>query len=116
MSLACQLVRLERSRWPASLDEVVVQLPERPRDAWGPMGYALVERGPPDGADRPLVYSRCGAAAGAKLAYPAGEPKFAYYYASPEDAERQTAPPGQFRDVSLWAPGAGARNGLNELK
>jgi hypothetical protein len=116
MSLACQLVRFERSRWPESLDEVAGLLPQRPRDAWGPMGYVIVKGGRADGGDRPMVYSRCGAAAGAKLAYPVREPKFGYYYASSEDAERRIPPPGQFRDVSLWAPGAEAPKGLREVE
>ena len=99
MSLACHLFRFEKSRWPASLAELLPYLPGEPVDAWGKEGYALVEL--PDGGDRPLAYSRCRSKDG--LFYRTDEPQYRYY--RNDDGElpaKEQVEGGQFRDVSLW--------------
>ncbi|HZL36684.1 MAG TPA: hypothetical protein VFC78_15295 [Tepidisphaeraceae bacterium] len=105
MSLACHLFRFEKSRWPASLDDLKAYLPAAPVDAWGPMGYVLVKGGLPDGADRPLVYSRCNSKDG--LFYRVDSPQYGFYPGdgSGRHADQQKEG-GQFRDVALWAPPA----------
>lgn len=100
MVLACRLFHFQKHRWPASLDELATLLPAKPVDAWGAMGYAVVKNGTPTG-DRPLVYSRANAPEGAKLEYPLAEPQFGFYGKLFPD---ERVPPGQFRDVTLWAP------------
>jgi hypothetical protein len=102
MSLACQIVRFDKGHWPASLDELVAELPAAPADAWGPMGYALVQHARPDGSHRPVVYSRYGVGETGTLFYPTGWPQFGYYNAN---GVKNAPVAGQFRDVSLWAPG-----------
>lgn len=99
MSLACQVFHFEKSRWPASLDELLPYLPAEPADFWGPMGYVLIKS--KDGPDRPLVYSRYGAAPGQTLAYPARDPWYQYYNRGSLGIPDQPIP-GQFRDVSPW--------------
>ncbi|MDB5296857.1 MAG: hypothetical protein JWO31_2840 [Phycisphaerales bacterium] len=99
MALACRLFRFRNQRWPASLDELAALLPAPPADAAGPMGYALVKAGLPDGGDRPLVYSRAGVPAGGRPAYPTAEPQFSHYS---NYVPGNRIPPGQFRDVTLW--------------
>ena len=114
MALACQIVRFDKGHWPASLDELLPDLPAPPADAWGKMGYALIKNGRPDGSHRPVVYSRRGVGEGAALAYPSAEPKFCYYnYGS--FGNTQIPIPGQFRDVSLWPP-TNLPAGLKQLR
>jgi hypothetical protein len=109
MSLACHVFQFERSRWPASLDELKTYLPDAPTDAWGAMGYALIKAGRPNGSDRPLVYSRCAARDG--FLYRIDEPQYGYYSDDGSGRPRaQQTQGGQFRDVTLWAP-TGPRNG-----
>lgn len=103
MSLACHLFFFEKSRWPASLDEVQQYLPAAPVDAWGTMGYVLVHNGTPDGKDRPLVYSRCDGD-GHTLAYPTREPVYGFYTNSYLRLAKDAHSAGQFRDVTLWTP------------
>jgi hypothetical protein len=103
MSLACHVYHFEKSRWPAAVADLLPYLPAAPVDASGPMGYVLIKAGRPDGADRPLVYSRNGAAAKDQLFYRVDEPQFGYYTQDgsdrPAKLQRQG---GQFRDVTLW--------------
>lgn len=98
MSLACQVFQFEKSRWPASLDELLPYLPAKPTDFWGPMDYAVIKG---TGPDRPLVYSRYGAAPGQTLAYPARDAWYQYYNRGSLGIPDQPIP-GQFRDVSTW--------------
>ena len=114
MSLACQLIRSDKGRWPTSLEEIVKELPEAPADWWGPHGYVLIEHGRPDGSHRPLVYSRHGTSDTGLLLYPTGEPQFSYYN-SGTLGTKGTPVAGQFRDVSLWEPG-NRPAGLQPLK
>ncbi len=58
MSLACHLFRFEKSRWPASLAELLPYLPGEPMDAWGKEGYVLVKL--LDGGDQTHTSPRCG--------------------------------------------------------
>jgi hypothetical protein len=102
MSLACHLFRFDKHGWPASVEELTAYLPAPPRDAWGAMGYVVIKAGRPDGADRPLVYSRCNSADG--LFYPVDEPQFSYYPGYPPGKPHNQG--GQFRDVTSWAPRA----------
>ena len=103
MSLACHLNRFEKSRWPAGTADLLPYLPAAPVDASGPMGYVLVKAGRPDGADRPLVYSRSEAGAKDELFYRVDEPQFSRYTQDGSDRpvklQRQG---GQFRDLTLW--------------
>src|SRR5207302_10023030 len=101
MSLACQIIRFDKGHWPASLDELVTELPAPPADAWGKMGYALLRNARPDGSHRPVVYSRYGSDEGPTLAYPTGGPQFGYYNSGLFN-NADIPIPGQFRDVSLW--------------
>jgi hypothetical protein len=103
MSLACHLYRFEKSRWPASIADLVSYLPAAPTDTWGAMGYVLIKADRLNGADRPLVYSRHQSKDG--LFYRVDDPQFGYYSGDGSDLSRN--PPkqgGQFRDVTLWAP------------
>jgi hypothetical protein len=112
MSLAAQLYRSEKSRWPASLDDLLPYLPAKPTDFWGPLGYVLI-RG--DGPDRPLVYSRCNAQPGQPLVYPVGTSVYSYYQAPSLGLKPQPVA-GQFRDVSPWLPPKSQPAGLRPLK
>ena len=99
MSLACHLFRFEKSRWPASVAELLPYLPGEPVDAWGKEGYAVVKL--PDGGDRPMVYSRCRSKDG--LFYRTDEPQYGFYTNDGSDfPAKQQIEGGQFRDVSLW--------------
>lgn len=100
MSLACHLYRFDKGRWPASIQELATYLPAPPRDAWGPIGYALIKGGRPDGADRPLVYSHCNSRDG--LFYNTAEPQYSWDPGLGSGDHRKQG--GQFRDVSAWAP------------
>lgn len=103
MSIACHLFQHDKSRWPESLAEVITYLPAPPADAWGPMGYALVKAGRPDGSDRPLVYSRYGSEDG--LFYRVDGPQFGLYNTDGSGRPaREQKHGGQFRDVALWQP------------
>jgi hypothetical protein len=99
MSLACHLFRFDKGRWAASLEELTTYLPAPPRDAWGPMGYALVQRQPRN-AERPLIYSHCNSKDG--LFYSTSEPQFSWDPGLGAGDNRKQG--GQFRDVTLWAP------------
>ena len=103
MSLACHLYHFEKSHWPASLAELMNYLPAAPTDTWGPMKYALIKSGCPDGSDRPLVYSNAGAKEG--LFYRIDAPQYNFYPGAndnrPQGDQKQG---GQFRDVVLWQP------------
>ena len=99
MALACHLFRFEKSRWPASVAELLPCLPGEPMDAWGKEGYAVVKL--PDGGDRPMVYSRCRSKDG--LFYRTDAPQYGFYTNDGSDLPaRQQIEGGQFRDVSLW--------------
>lgn len=98
MSLACHLFQFDKHRWPASIEELTAYLPEAPRDAWGPMGYVVVNR-QPGNVERPLVYSRCNSTGG--LFYPTSEPQYSWFPGVGPGDRKQG---GQFRDVTLWAP------------
>lgn len=100
MSLACHVFRFDKGRWPASLQELTTYLPAAPRDAWGPMGYVLLDPVRPGAAERPLVYSHCNSADG--LFYNTSEPCYSWDPGlGTGDARRHG---GQFRDVTLWSP------------
>jgi hypothetical protein len=114
MALVLQLIRFEKGRWPASLDEIVKELPAAPVDWWGPQGYVLIEHGRPDGLHRLLVYSRHNTSETGLLVYPTGEPQFGYYN-SGTLGMKGAAVAGQFRDVSIWEPG-NRPAGLQQLK
>jgi hypothetical protein len=108
MSLACQLFRKDKGRWPANLNKLSTKLPRPvPVDPWGDgkqtLGYALIKKGLPDGGDRPLVYSRCRSQDG--LIYRIDEPQLSFYNGDGTDspvAQRKNG--GQFRDATLWKP------------
>jgi hypothetical protein len=103
MALACHLYHFEKSRWPAATADLLPYLPAAPVDASGPMGYVLIKAGRPDGADRPLVYSRNRAGAKDELFYRVDEPQFGYYTQDGSDRPATLQRPGgQFRDVTLW--------------
>jgi hypothetical protein len=62
VSLAAQLYRADHGTWPPTLEALVPKyLPQVPRDPLAAngaaLGYLLVPRALPDGADRPVVYS-----------------------------------------------------------
>jgi hypothetical protein len=107
MSMACHLYRFDKGSWPTSPDELKDYLPGLPIDPWGngkqTLGYVLIEKGLPDGSDRPLVYSRCGMKDG--LFFRVDEPKYSYYTGDgskrPAALQKQG---GQFRDVADWMP------------
>jgi hypothetical protein len=115
MSLACHLFIHDHSRWPNSIDELVpAYLPHESVDPWGDghqmIGYVLIKGGLPDGADRPMVYSRCGARG--KLFYRVDQPEYGFYTDDGTNANRpHHNPSGQFRDVASWVPGAGGGAG-----
>lgn len=98
MSLACHLFRLDKHRWPATIEEVATHLPVPPRDAWGPMGYVVVRLDQPGTSERPLVYSRCDAPG--TLFYPTNEPQYCWFPGVVPNHQQG----GQFRDVSHWLP------------
>lgn len=98
MSLACHLFRLDKHRWPATVEDVTTYLPARPRDAWGPMGYVVVRLDRPGAPERPLVYSRCDATG--ELFYPTNEPQYSWFPGVAPNHKQG----GQFRDVSHWVP------------
>ena len=103
MSLACHLFYRDKSRWPASVDEVASYLPAKPLDAFGAMGYVLVKAGLPNGSDRPLVYSHCNSKDG--MFFRLDEPQYGFYQGDGTDLPRkQQKEGGQFRDVASWAP------------
>lgn len=109
MSLACQLYRNDNGVWPASIKDLGPKyLPSIPIDPWGngreTFGYVLIKGGLPDGSDRPLVYSRCGAQDG--LAYRLDEPQYGYYQGDGSERAEGQKPVqlGQFRDVARWEP------------
>lgn len=117
MSLACQLFRADKGRWPASAaDFVPAYLPKLALDPWGDgkqtLGYALIKAGLPDGSDRPLVYSRCNAKDG--LFYRLDEPQYSFYSGDGSNTPAKLQKHGgQFRDVARWTaakrpPGAPA--------
>ena len=112
MSLAAHVYQHQHGRWPENLDELVSELPRVPVDPWGDgkqtLGYVLIKGGLPDGADRPLVYSRCWSKDG--LFFRTDEPEYSFYVSVRSNAT--TAPRkqgGQFRDVARWAPTAGKK-------
>ena len=103
MTLACHIFRFEKSRWPASLDELLPYLPAAPKDAWGAMGYALVKGGLPDGSDRPLIYSHYQSKDG--MLYRIDGPQYSLYQSDGTDRPaKEQQEGGQFRDLALWAP------------
>jgi len=111
MSLACHLFFHDRGRWPESIDELVPgYLPRQSVDPWGDahqvIGYVVVKGGLPDGADRPMVYSRCGWPG--KIFYRVDEPQYGFYTDDGSNAGRpHHNPSGQFRDVASWVPTGG---------
>lgn len=110
MSLACQLYRRDKGGWPAKADDLVpAYLPAIPldpaADGKSPLGYALIAKGLPDGADRPMVYSRLESPDG--LAYRTDEPKYGFYHDDGSNRPRRVQQhAGQFRDVARWVPPA----------
>jgi len=108
MSLAAHLYRFEKHTWPGTLDQLFPDyLPRVPIDPWGDgkqtFGYALIEAGRPDGADRPLVYDRCRATDG--LQYRTDEPQFSFYQQDGSNRPpKQRIQAGQFRDLTTWPP------------
>jgi hypothetical protein len=103
MSLACHVFRFEKSRWPASLAELLTYLPSEPTDAWGQMGYVLAKAQGSPGPDRPLVYSRYHSKDG--LFYRIDEPQYEFYFGDGSDLPaKQRKEGGQFRDVTRWVP------------
>lgn len=103
-SLACQLFRAERGRWPERLEELVpTHLPRVPVDPffedgrW--IGYLVLHGALPDGGDRPLLYWYV-----ADFDYgPPPGPTYGWYL-------DERCPPGrwrqhrQYRDVSRFVP------------
>ena len=103
MSLACHVIRFDKSCWPASLTELLTYLPTEPTDAWGKMGYALVKAEGFPGPDRPLVYSRYLSKDG--LFYRIDEPQYDLYFGDGSNLPaKQRKEGGQFRDVTRWVP------------
>ncbi|HEX4055774.1 MAG TPA: hypothetical protein VHX86_16035 [Tepidisphaeraceae bacterium] len=110
MSLAAHIYLFEHERWPGSLEELASELPRVPIDPWGDgkqtLGYVLIKGGLPDGADRPLVYSRCRSKDG--LFFRTDDPEYSFYVSDgsklPAAQQKQG---GQFRDVARWAPAEG---------
>jgi hypothetical protein len=107
MSLAAHVFQFKHGRWPGSLDDLKTEMPRLPLDPWGDgkqtLGYVLIKGALRGGADRPLVYSRCGANDG--LFYRTDAPQYSYYNSDgsqvPQNMQKHG---GQFRDVVRWAP------------
>jgi hypothetical protein len=101
-SLACQLFRAERGRWPERLEELVAAyLPHVPVDPffedgrW--IGYLVLHGVLPDGGDRPLLYWYDSTM---DFGPPPG-PTYGWYH----DQRRQPPQPvenRQYRDVSRF--------------
>jgi hypothetical protein len=111
MSLACHLYRFDNGAWPRTLADLHSYLPRMPIDPWGDgkqtLGYALIKGGLPDGADRPLVYSRCWLNDG--LFFRIDGPEYSFYsYDGSDLPAREQKRGGQFRDVASWVPPAGS--------
>ena len=112
MSLAAHIYLFEHERWPGSLEELASELPRVPIDPWGDgkqtLGYVLIKGGLPDGADRPLVYSRCRSKDG--LFFRTDDPEYSFYVSDgsklPAAQQKQG---GQFRDVARWALRRGSK-------
>jgi RNA polymerase sigma factor (sigma-70 family) len=108
MSLASQLFKFEKGRWPNSLDELIpAYLPKAIVDPWGdgkqPFGYTLIEGGLPDGSDRPLVFSRCNSSDG--LFYLVNKIHYGFTFDDGSDQPaRLRKHGGEFRDVTHWQP------------
>jgi hypothetical protein len=108
MSLACQLFKHEKKRWPEKLDELVpAYLPRVPIDPWGDgkqtFGYVLIKNGLPDEGDRPLIYSRANSKDG--MFYRNDRPMFSWYQGDGSKRETKNQKNGgQFRDVTHWVP------------
>jgi len=108
MSLAAHVYRYEHGQWPSNLSDLASELPRVPIDPWGDgkqtLGYVLVKGGLPNGADRPLVFSRCRSRDG--LFFRTDEPEYSFYVNSTaRNVESpQSKEGGQFRDVARWTP------------
>jgi hypothetical protein len=76
-------------------------LPKIPVDPWGDgkqtLGYVVIKGGLPDGADRPLVFSRCNSSDG--LFFRADRPAYSFYNV------HKGKEGGEFRDVARWTAG-----------
>jgi hypothetical protein len=113
MSLAAHVYQFEHGKWPANLEELKTELPRIPTDPWGDgketLGYALIAGGLPDGADRPMIYSRSGMTDG--LFYLTNIPEYSFYNppSGLKNASGQRKQGGQFRDVTSWAPPEGTK-------
>jgi hypothetical protein len=113
MSLASHIFLLEKHRWPEMLDELVpAYMPRIPIDPWGngkqTFGYTLVAGGLPDGADRPMIYSRAWSPDG--LFYRTDQPEYGFYVGdSSNQSQAQQKHGGQFRDVAAWIPVPGPK-------
>lgn len=93
-------------------------MPRLPLDPWGDgkqtLGYVLIKGGLRGGADRPLVYSRCGASDG--LFYRTDAPQYSYYNSDGSSLPAaQQKHGGQFRDVTRWAPERGGKPGSTTM-
>jgi hypothetical protein len=108
MSLAARLFYVENNRWPASADELAPRyIPEIPIDPWGNgtqrLGYVLLKAALPDGADRPMVYSRSESRDGLLVRF--DQPLYSFYTGDGSSAPRKDQKQGgQFRDLSRWVP------------
>ncbi len=107
LNLACHLYRHDHATWPASLDDLHAYMPQVPIDRLGDgkqkIGYVVIRRGLPDGADRPLIYSRYGSAG--PLYYQSAQPEYSSYTNDdPVTGKPDFKAGGQFRDVAGWSP------------
>jgi hypothetical protein len=106
VSLAAQLYRADRGRWPSRLDELVPEyLPAVPADPYRadgrPLSYVVAKLPPPLVGDRPLVYSE-------DKDRPTGikaEPMYGFQVVS-SGSSPSAGHPAQYRDLSRFEPPA----------
>lgn len=101
VSLAAQLHRADRGRWPDRLDDLVpAYLASVPEDALTdgqPIGYMLLEGALPNGTDRPLIYMEAG-----ERIEPPDEPVYGWHSGPRNQPYRGDV--RQYRDLSRWQP------------